>query len=61
MYMIQNIADPSVVAEPLTASVTFSDTQALAVYDKGERFLSEYDGEYTVELAPGEAVFVLPY
>ena len=61
MYMIQNIADPSVVAESLTASVTFSDTQALAVYDKGERTLSEYDGEYTVELAPGEAVFVLPY
>lgn len=71
MYMLQNILDPILdddEEEPcntdLTITVKFKDIKAykLVVYDKGNQSTVDLvNGEYTLTLKAGHAVYVMPY
>lgn len=66
MYMVQNLVDPLVLGHRVfqTVNVTFtSEYTHVAIYKNGERIATQalVNGVYTAKLAPGEAVFLLPY
>lgn len=66
MYMVQNLVDPLVLGYRVfqTVNVTFaSEYTHVAIYKNGERIATQalVNGVYTAKLAPGEAVFLLPY
>ena len=66
LYMIQNLVDPLNKGSRVyqTVNVTFtSEFTHVAIYKNGERIATQalVNGVYTAKLAPGEAVFLLPY
>ena len=66
LYMVQNLVDPVNRGSRVyqTVNVTFtSEFTHVAIYKNGERIATQalVNGVYTAKLAPGEAVFLLPY
>lgn len=60
-YMVMNIADPD-AASSVNAELAFSEADAVSVYGNGTNEVFALDeGKFSVELAPGRGVFVLPY